>query len=165
MYYKMKIYGFAMDAIAQMPVIILKDDVGENSLPVWISQQESIPIAMELITCSVLEGKKGDLMVALIGQLGLSIDSIALESLKNGIFTACVIFSGGRKKHRVEVRVIEALVTAMKYNMSVLVHEDVIKEAPMLDLREGKLSVGNDAKRFVDFLEKLDPATMGKYPM
>ncbi|GAB7027992.1 bifunctional nuclease family protein [Geotalea toluenoxydans] len=165
MYYKMKIYGFALDAIAQMPVIILKDDAGENSLPIWIGQQESVPVALELINRDLIRAGSGDLLTALMQQLELKIESIAVESLRDGVFNACVKFSGKRKKIRVEVRVTEALLTALKYKIPVMVHEDVVREAPLLDLKEGKFSGGNDARRFVDFLEKLDPATLGKYPM
>lgn len=165
MYYKMKIYGFALDAIAQMPVIILKDDAGDNSLPIWIGQQESVPVALELINRDLLRTGSGDLLTALMQQLELKIESIAVESLREGVFSASVKFSGKRKKIRVEVRVTEALLTALKFKIPVMVHEDVVREAPLLDLKEGKFSGGNDARRFVDFLEKLDPATLGKYPM
>lgn len=165
MYYKMKIYGFALDSIAQMPVIILKDEAGENSLPIWISQQESVPVALELINRDLILTGKGDLLTALMQQLELKIQSIAVESLKEGVFNASVNFSGKRKALRVPVRITEALLTALKYKLPVMVHEDVVREAPVLDLKEGKFRPDNDARRFVDFLEKLDPASMGKYPM
>ncbi|WP_243374423.1 bifunctional nuclease family protein [Geotalea sp. SG265] len=165
MYYKMKIYGFALDSIAQMPVIILKDEAGENSLPIWISQQESVPVALELINRDLLGAGSGDLMTALMQQLQLKIEYIAVESLKEGIFNASVRFRGKRKMHRVEVKVTEAMLAALKYKLPVMVHEDVVREAPLLDLKEGKFKPDNDARRFVDFLEKLDPAAMGKYPM
>jgi bifunctional DNase/RNase len=165
MYYKMKIYGFALDAIAQMPVIILKDEAGENSLPIWIGQRESVPVALELINRDLLQGGRGDLLSALMQQLQLKIESIAVESLRDGVFTASVSFSGKRKTLRVAIKVTEALLAALKYKLPVMVHEDVVREAPLLDLKEGKFSQENDARRFVDFLEKLDPAAMGKYPM
>ena len=61
MYYKMKIYGFALDAIAQMPVIILKDDAGLNSVPIWIGQQESVSVAVELINRDLsVQSGRGD---------------------------------------------------------------------------------------------------------
>lgn len=165
MYYKMKIYGFALDSIAQMPVIILKDDEGENSLPIWIGQQESVSVAIELINRDLARDGRSDLMTTLMQQLALKMDSVAIESLHDGLFTASVMFSGKRKKLRVEVKVSDALLAALKYKMPVLVHEDVVRDAPVLDLKEGKFSGGNDARRFVDYLEKLDPAAMGKYPM
>lgn len=165
MYYKMKIYGFALDSIAQMPVIILKDEEGENSLPIWIGQQESVSVAIELINRDLARDGRGDLMTALMRQLAMKMESVAIESLNDGAFTASVMFSGKRKKLRVDVKVSDALLAALKYKMPVLVHEDVVRDAPVLDLKEGKFSGGNDARRFVDYLEKLDPAAMGKYPM
>ena len=166
MYHKMKIYGFALDAIAQMPVIILKDDAGLNSVPIWIGQQESVSVAVELINRDLsVQSGRGDLLTALTQQLGLKAESITIESLREGIFTTWVTFCSKRKKHLVEVRITEGLLAALKYKIPVMVHENVVKQAPVLDLKEGKFSRENDARRFVDFLEKLDPATMGKYPM
>jgi bifunctional DNase/RNase len=57
------------------------------------------------------------------------------------------------------------MITALKYKLPVMVHEEVIKQASMLDLNEGNFSRETDARRFVDFLENLDPAALGKYPM
>lgn len=166
MYYRMKIYGFALDAIAQMPVIILKDEAGDITVPIWIGHQESVSVAVELINRDLIaQSGRGDLLTALTQQLGILIDSITIESLREGIFTTSVTFCSKRKKHLVEVKITEALLAALKYKIPVMVHEDVVKQAPVLDLKEGKFSRENDARRFVDFLEKLDPATMGKYPM
>ena len=166
MYHEMKIFGFALDAIAQMPVIILKDDAGENSVPIWISTQESVSLAVELISRDIsFQSGRGDLLTVLMQQLGMRIDAIAIESLRDGVFSASVKFGGKRKKHLVDVRVSEAMMAAIKYKLPVMVHEEVVKQAPMLDLNEGHFSRENDARRFVDFLENLDPSAMGKYPM
>lgn len=166
MYHKMKIYGFALDAIAQMPVIILKDDSGETSVPIWIGQQESMSVAFELISKDMtLSSGRGDLLSTLMDELRLKIESITIESVREGIFSTSVLFSGKRKKHQVRVKVTEALLAAFKYKIPVMVHEEVVKQAPVLDLKEGNLTRDNDARRFVEFLEKLDPSTMGKYPM
>ena len=104
-------------------------------------------------------------MTALTKQLGLKAENITIESLREGIFTTWVTFCSKRKKHLVEVKITEGLLAALKYKIPVMVHENVVKQAPVLDLKEGKFSRENDARRFVDFLEKLDPSTMGKYPM
>lgn len=166
MYYEMKIFGFALDAIAQMPVIILKDDAGENSVPIWISTQESVSLAVELISRDIsFQSGRGDLLTVLMQQMGMRIEKIAIESLRDGVFTASVKFGGKSKKHLVDVRVSEAMMAALKYKLPVMVHEEVVKQAPMLDLNEGHFSRETDARRFVDFLENLDPAAMGKYPM
>ncbi len=166
MYHEMKIFGFALDAIAQMPVIILKDTAGENSVPIWISTQESVSLAVELIGRDISSRSgRSDLLTALMQRIGMRIETIAIESLRDGVFGASVKFGGRSRKHSVGVSVGEAMMAALKYHLPVMVHEDVVKQAPTFDLNEGRLSREYDASRFVDFLENLDPAAMGKYPM
>lgn len=95
----------------------------------------------------------------------MRIETIAIESLRDGVFSASVKFGGKSKKHLVDVPVSEAMMASLKYKLPVMVHEEVVKQAPMLDLNDGHFSRETDARRFVDFLENLDPAAMGKYPM
>jgi hypothetical protein len=41
----------------------------------------------------------------------------------------------------------------------------VVMRASLLDLKDATSVRENDARRFADFLENLDPDEMGKYPM
>ena len=166
MYHEMTIYGFTLDAIARMPVIILKDAAGKNSLPIWINTQESVSLAGELISRDISsQSGRGDLLTNLLQRLKLTIGTVTIESLQDGIFTASVRFSGKGKDFTVDIHISEAMITALKYKLPVMVHEEVIKQASMLDFNEGNFSRETDARRFVDFLENLDPAALGKYPM
>jgi hypothetical protein len=43
--------------------------------------------------------------------------------------------------------------------------DEVMARASMLAMTDEKIARENDARRFVDFLENLDPSDLGKYPM
>jgi uncharacterized protein len=167
MYLEMKVYGFALDAIAQMPVIILKDEDEKHAVPVWISTSESVTFAAEFVgrEVSLRNGRK-DLFTALIDRLGMSIASIVIESVLEGVFTASVRLAVPEgEEMRLEVHVSEAMLLSLKYRMPVLVNSDLLNQVSTLDMSEEGFAQENNARRFVDFLDHLDPSSLGKYPM
>jgi bifunctional DNase/RNase len=167
MYLQMKVFGFALDAIAQMPVILLKDADETHTVPVWISSSESVAFAAEFVgrEVSSRNGRK-DLFTSLIARLELTIDSIAIESVRDGVFAAsvCLVQPDGEEM-RLEVHVSEAMLLSLKYRLPIQVNEELLDQVSTLDLSEEGLGEANNARRFVDFLDQLDPTTMGKYPM
>jgi uncharacterized protein len=167
MYLEMKVYGFALDAIAQMPVVILKDAEEKHTVPVWIGTSESVTFAAEFVgrEVSARNGRK-DLFTSLIEKLGMSIASIVIESLHEGVFTASVRFAAANgEEMRLELHVSEAMLLSLKYRVPVLVNSELLAKVSTLDMSEEGFAQENNARRFVDFLDHLDPATLGKYPM
>ena len=161
---EMKVFGFALDAIAQMPVIILKDAEEKQAVPVWINASESVAFAAELVgrDISARSGRK-DLFTSLIERLGMSVSSIVIESLRDGVFTASVrLASPGSEEMRLEVHVSEAMLLSIKYRLPVMVESEIMSHVSTLDMNEEGFAKENNARRFVDFLDHLDPTTMGK---
>jgi len=166
MYHKMKVFGFTLDAIAHRPVVILKDAEGNNTVPIWISSLEAASIAAELISCDVSsQNGRGDLLSALLEKMGMSVAKISIDNLHDGVFTASVSFSSEGGEIRLDVRPYEALIISLKYKQPVMVADEVMARASMLAMDDETIARENDARRFVDFLENLDPAELGKYPM
>jgi uncharacterized protein len=167
MYLEMKVYGFALDAIAQMPVIILKDAEEKHAVPVWISTSESVTFAAEFVgrEVSLRNGRK-DLFTSLIDRLGMSIASIVIESVREGVFTSSVRLTGADgEEMRLEVHVSEAMLLSLKYRLHILVNSELLTQVSTLDMNEEGFAQENNARRFVDFLDQLDPTSLGKYPM
>jgi len=167
MYLEMKVYGFALDAIAQMPVIILKDADEKHAVPVWISTSESVTFAAEFVgrEVSLRSGRK-DLFTTLIERLGMTIASIVIESLKDGVFTASVrLAAPDAEEMRLELHVSEAMLLSLKYRVPVMVNSELLTQVSTLDMSEEGFAQENNARRFIDFLDQLDPSSLGKYPM
>ncbi len=166
MYLEMTVFGFTIDAIAGRPVVILKDAEEGNTVPIWLSSTEALAIAAELILwdSSGRSGRK-DLLGQLMAETGTEIGSIAIEGVNDGVFTALVKFVRDGQEVPVEVRPCEAISAALKYKVPLLVAEEVVERASVVALSDEEIARENNARRFTEFLEKLDPATLGKYPM
>lgn len=167
MYLEMKVFGFALDGIAQMPVIILKDADEKHAVPVWINSTESVSFAAEFIgrELSMRNGRK-DVFTALIERMGMTVSSIVIESLKEGVFSSFVrLATADGEEMTLDLHVSEAMLLSLKYHLPVLVNSDLMSQVSSLDMSEEGFTGENNARRFVDFLDQLDPSSMGKYPM
>ena len=166
MYHKMKVYGFTLDTLAHRPVVILKDATDTNTVPIWISSQEAVSIVAELISRDISsQNGRGDLLSLLLDKMAMGVDRVSIDSLNDAALSASVIFNGEGGEVRLDVRPYEALIISLKYKLPVMVAEEVMSRASMWALTDEKIAGENDARRFVDFLESLDPADLGKYPM
>jgi uncharacterized protein len=166
MYHEMTVFGFTIDSIASRPVVILKDARGNNTMPIWISTSEAFAIAAELMLWdNSASTRTKDLMALFLEKTGTEIGAIIIKGLSNGVFSATVKFLCGDEEFLVEVRPCEAILAALKYKMPILVAEEDLQRASVVAMSGEELAGENNARRFVEFLDNLDPATLGKYPM
>ncbi len=166
MYHKMKVFGFTLDTLAHRPVVILKDAGDTNTVPIWISSQEAVSIVAELISRDIsAQNGRGDLLSLLMEKMAMEVDRVSIDGINDAVFAASVIFQGEGGEVRLDVKAYEALIIALKYKLPVMVADEVMAKASMLALADEEIASENDARRFVDFLESLDPADLGKYPM
>jgi bifunctional DNase/RNase len=166
MYIEMTVFGFTLDDIAGRPVVILKDAREGNTIPIWISATDAVALAAELVFRDGSAPRRSrDLMSLFLERTGTEIGAIIIEGVANGDFSASVKFLQGGGDILVDVRPCEAIVAALKYKMPILVSEEVLQRASVVAMNDEELADGNNARRFVEFLDSLDPATLGKYPM
>ena len=166
MFITMKVHGFTLDSIAQMPIVILKDEGEQYTLPLWISAVEAVSMAAELIGRDVFSKTgRNDLFSLLLERLEMSVERLLIESSPAGSNAAMVVFAATDGELEVDVRLTDVLVLAIKYGMPIMVSDEVLERGRVDEAAEEKGITELDARRFIDFLEKMDPTDMNKYPM
>ena len=165
MYIEMHVEGFALDQLAKMPVVILKDRGGELAVPVYIPTLEAVSLATGLVTREVSLGDEGsDLLGLLMEKLGIALDRVTLDEAKDKGFSASVHFRTEAEEITIQVRTVDALLASMKYKVPVFVAETAAKAVAVTDEGGGRLRI-DDPDRYIEFLDGLDPSDLGKYPM
>lgn len=166
MYHELTVYGFTMDSIANMPVVILKDAEEKKTLPVWISAKEAVAMATELIGSNVAgESSENDLFGNLLARIGVQLEKILIDDVRDGLLVASAVFSIGSEEICIPAKTVEALSLSLKHQKPILISEELLEKAVVLDAGVSTQNDENNARRFVDFLENLKPEEMGKYPM
>ncbi len=165
MHHEMKVYGFAIDSIANRPLVILKDERDNHTIPIWISATEAFAVASEFVLWETASaGRRKDLMALFLEMTETEVGEISIDG-GDGEISASVKFVRGSDEFVVAVRPCEAIIAALKYKLPILVAEDVLRSASVSAVNGEELGGEHNARRFADFLEQLDPADLGKYPM
>ncbi len=166
MYHRLNIHGFSLDSLSQRPMVLLKDGDGKVTLPLWLNKLDVLTVVAELLNRELLnQGGRRDLLGTFLKQIGMDVASVTIDSLNDGIYAASVRFEGAGEGVTMQVRPSEAIVAAMRFNLPVMVAEEVVNRATVMDLQDEQVQKESTARRLTEFLENIDPATLGKYPM
>lgn len=125
-------------------VVILKEKDADRFLPIWIGQPEADAIALKLQDMAPPRPMTHDLLHAVVGDLGGSIEHIVVSGLDHDTFFAKVVLSTGERTIAVDARPSDALALAVRAKVPIYVEEAVLERAGVhLDKETGKAIVGD----------------------
>jgi uncharacterized protein len=156
-----KITGLVLDPDSKVPIVILRDPVGEQILPIWIGVFEANAIAMSLEGVETPRPMTHDLLLEMIKSLGGEVERIVITDLRDDTFFAAihVLRQGGSSQ--IDARPSDALALAVRAGVPFFVTRLVLEKA-RVDARVGKLS---EKERLKKWLEEVNPEELGKYTM
>jgi uncharacterized protein len=115
--------------VTQHRVVILKEVAGERHLPIWIGAYEAEAIAMELQGVTAARPLPYDLMKAMIGELGGTVERIVVTDLSQDVFYARIVISTANGTVEIDSRPSDAIAVAVRVNVPILVDESVMDKA------------------------------------
>ena len=158
---EMSIKGLMVDPITNMPIVILKDKLGERVLSIWVGIFEANAIALQIENVATPRPMTHDLLRNIITDLDGSVDRIVVSDLKDNTFFAIIHLTVRGERIAVDARPSDAIALALRTRAPIFVEETVIENAKTVDFSSEK----NDADRLHKWLESLDPDELGKYKM
>jgi bifunctional DNase/RNase len=87
---EMSIKGLMVDPITNMPIVILKDKMGERVLSIWVGIFEANAIALQIENVATPRPMTHDLLRNIITDLDGSVDRIVVSDLKDNTFFAII---------------------------------------------------------------------------
>ncbi len=158
---EMSIKGLMVDPITNMPIVILKDKLGERVLSIWVGIFEANAIALQIENVSTPRPMTHDLLRNIIGDLDGSVDRVVVSDLKDNTFFAIIHLTVRGERVAVDARPSDAIALALRTRSPILVEESVIDNAKTVDFT----AEPGDNARLPKWLESLDPEELGKYKM
>ena len=158
---EMSIKGLMVDPITNMPIVILKDKLGERVLSIWVGIFEANAIALQIENVSTPRPMTHDLLRNIITDLDGSVDRIVVSDLKDNTFFAIIHLTVRGERIAVDARPSDAIALALRTRSPILVDETVIDNAKTVDFT----AEPGDNARLQKWLESLDPEELGKYKM
>jgi len=158
---KMEIKGLLMDPVSNMPVVILRDENDGVFLPIWVGLFEANAIAIEMEKVQAPRPMTHDLLKNLIAELGIRVERIVVNELRDNTFFARIHLSRGDDRWNIDSRPSDAIALALRTSAEIFVEEDVLEKSKTLRADGSQ----PDPDRLKKWLEEVNPEDLGKYRM
>lgn len=161
----MKVYGLTIDPFTNVPIVILKDEEEQHTLPVWIGVLEASAIASELEKVQFSRPMTHDLLNEILKAVDASIKKIEVVDLKENVYYATIHMElKDAGSYKLDARPSDAIAIALRANAPIFVDTSVIEKSRSVDFAEAEKK-GRGSKDFLETLEDLSPGDFGKYKM
>lgn len=169
---QMTVGGVTLDPVTKTPVVLLKDEREELTLPIWVGLLEATAMATELEGVKMARPMTHDLLKRIVEEVGASVSRIIVTELRENTFYAEIELVVGGRRHALDARPSDAISLALRTGCPIFVSRDVIVASGTNDQSEedevapdGTLDLSDvDREEWNEILENLDPNDF-KYKM
>ncbi len=164
-YLEMRVSGVVVDSSSSVPMVILEDMEEKNVLPICIGIMEAAAILAELEQVEIERPMTHDLARSMLSALDATLYKITIDDLRDNVFYATVYLrSSDGETVEVDSRPSDAIALALRCGAPILVNEDVIFRARVVDLRAENIR-GRSPEELTRILENMSAEDFGKYKM
>ncbi|WP_313383855.1 bifunctional nuclease family protein [Chishuiella sp.] len=138
--------------------LILEENVGGRKLPIIIGSFEAQAIALALEKdINPPRPLTHDLFLSLGKEFDLTVESIYIYKLEDGVFYSNIVFSNDEGRHaEIDSRTSDAIALAVRFNAPIYAYEHVVEKAGIhLDVFEEEENMRRAANNFEDDLDIL----------
>ena len=161
MFQEMKVSGLTVDPYTNTPIVLLKDLEEKEVVPIWIGFFEASAIATQLEKVHLSRPMTHDLIKNLLDSLEVTVTKIEVTELRENTFFAIIHLDMDGTHFAIDARPSDAIALALRTDVPIYVHEEVIKISRKIDLHQEK----EGAEVLDDLLEGLSSKDFGKYKM
>jgi len=160
---KVNVAGMTIDPASNTPIIILKSDNDDRSLPIWIGLLEATSIASALQNIKFDRPMTHDLFKNFIDAMEMKVSKIEVCDIRDNTFYAEIFFTSEERSFSMDARPSDAIAIALRYEAPIYVHEKVMEKSKIV-IGEAEVSdKSEEGKKWAEYLEKLNPDDFGKY--
>lgn len=159
---RMRVAHLGLDRTTNTPVVVLQEESGERTLPIWIGPHEANAIALELQGVKPERPLTHDLMKLLVAGLGGELRRVVISGLRDNTYLAVLLIVRGGEAFEVDARPSDGIALALRMHTPIFSNEDLLDRAS----REGPPPPSDapaDPDALKKFLEKLDPQDLGRF--
>jgi bifunctional DNase/RNase len=161
----MTVSGLTIDPFTNSPIMILKDVDSDKAVPIWIGLLEATAIASELENIKFSRPMTHDLLKIIMENMQIQVTKVEVCDLRDNTYFALIYLNREGQEVTIDARPSDAIALALRVKAPIFVAEVVIQKARRVDLSAKEAITTEDAKKWTEILEGLDPDDFGKYKM
>jgi len=158
---RVRVAHLGLDRTTNTPVVVLQEEEGERTLPIWIGASEANAIALELQGVRPERPLTHDLMKLLVAGLGGELRRVVIASLRENTYLAQLLIYRGGEVFEVDARPSDSIALALRMNSPIFLNEELLERGNGGDVTPPSPATDPDALK--RFLEKLDPQDLGRF--
>jgi bifunctional DNase/RNase len=151
---QLDVVGVRVEMPANQPIVLLREVSGERYLPIWIGAVEATAIAFAQQGVVPQRPMTHDLFRDVLAALGQELKQVRITGLRDGVFYAELIFSGGVE---VSARPSDAIALALRTGTPIFGSPEVLDEAGIEIPDEQE----DEVEKFREFLDTISPEDFG----
>ena len=159
---RMRVAHLGLDRANNTPVVVLREEEGERTLPIWIGASEANAIALELQGVRPERPLTHDLMKHLVGGLGGELRRVLIAGLRENTYLAQLLICRGSEVFEVDARPSDSIALALRMNAPIFSEEDLLDRSARSS-ESPPPEPANDPDALKRFLERLDPQDLGRF--
>ncbi len=162
---EMKVDSLAMDPLTNVPILILKNDLENRTLPIWIGVLEASAIVTELENISFSRPITHDLIYSIMNSTDVDVLKIEVTDIKENVYYAQIHLSSKGEHITVDSRPSDAIAIALRAEAPIFVDSSVLDSSIDISMKsEGSVK---EVKKedLLDMFEDLAPEDFSKYKM
>ena len=163
MLHKVSVAGLTMDPASNTPIIILKSDDDEQTIPIWIGLLEATSIASALQDIKFDRPMTHDLFKNFSEILDAIVTRVEVCDLKDNTFYARIYITAGDNSFDIDARPSDAIAIALRFNSPIFVDDKVVQKSKAGEGPSEVFDESEEGRKWAEYLEKLNPEDFGKY--
>lgn len=125
---KMNVEGLLFDPRSNMYILLLKEEDGSDTLPIWIGKPEADSIALAIGKVATPRPLTHDLVKNLMDSLNVKITKIVVTEILDNTYYALIYLTDGKREIPVDSRPSDAVAVALRANAPIYVEDSVLEK-------------------------------------
>ncbi|MBU4318880.1 MAG: bifunctional nuclease family protein [Proteobacteria bacterium] len=159
---KVTLAGLAVDPASNTPIILLKSEEKEQTIPIWIGLLEATSIASALKNIKFDRPMTHDLFKSFMELQKVTVSKVEICDLKDNTYYALIYFVSLDKTFSMDARPSDAIAIALRFDAPIFVDDKVIEGTKMTGDVGEVLDTSEEGKKWAEYLERLSPDDFGK---
>jgi hypothetical protein len=126
---EMFVGGLVLDPATQAPIVVLKDESGAITLPIWIGIPEATSIASAIKQVTMARPLTHDLFFDLLLEVGVTVQRVVITELKESTYFAELVLGQGDRVMVLDSRPSDAIAMALRASAPIYVAQSVLDQA------------------------------------
>ncbi|MDD2390473.1 MAG: bifunctional nuclease family protein [Desulfobacterales bacterium] len=163
MLHKASIAGMTIDPASNTPIIILKLDDQDVSIPIWIGLFEATSIATVLQNIKFDRPMTHDLFKNLMDRVHMNVDRVEVCDLADNTYYARIHFMSGEESFSMDARPSDAIAIALRFEAPIYVDDTVVEKSASENNKGEIADKSEEGKKWAEYLSTMSSDDFGKY--